>query len=107
MYRLNGDPLKSIHDWVKGYERMWSERFEALDEVLEELKEEEEEGGEADGGATSSQSAKVTLPTDEQLLITREFAAPKNLVYKAITTPDLVKSWWNAKRGEVTLASTT
>ena len=42
MYRLNGDPLRSIHDWVKGYERMWSERFEALDEVLEELKSQEE-----------------------------------------------------------------
>ena len=37
-YRLNGRPLKSIHDWVKDYERSWDERFEALDEVLEELK---------------------------------------------------------------------
>jgi DNA-binding transcriptional ArsR family regulator len=43
LYRLNGHPLKPIHDWVKNYERMWSERFEALDEVLEELKREEEE----------------------------------------------------------------
>jgi DNA-binding transcriptional ArsR family regulator len=40
MYRLNGRPLKSIHDWVKNYERSWEERFEALDELLEELKEE-------------------------------------------------------------------
>jgi DNA-binding transcriptional ArsR family regulator len=38
MYRLNGRSLKPIHDWVKNYERSWSERFEALDEVLEELK---------------------------------------------------------------------
>jgi DNA-binding transcriptional ArsR family regulator len=38
MYRLNGQSLKPIHDWVKGYEQAWSERFEALDEVLEELK---------------------------------------------------------------------
>ena len=43
LYRLNGDPLKPIHDWVKNYERLWSERFEALDEVLEELK--RKEGG--------------------------------------------------------------
>jgi DNA-binding transcriptional ArsR family regulator len=42
MYRLNGQPLRSIHDWVKAYERTWEERFEALDELLEELKEEEE-----------------------------------------------------------------
>jgi uncharacterized protein YndB with AHSA1/START domain len=52
----------------------------------------------------SSGSAVLTLPTDEQILITREFAAPKHLVYKAWTTPELVKRWWNAKRGEVTVA---
>src|SRR5918992_5389232 len=38
LYRLNGHALKPIHDWVKTYERSWSERFEALDEVLDELK---------------------------------------------------------------------
>jgi uncharacterized protein YndB with AHSA1/START domain len=54
--------------------------------------------------AVTSQSAKVTLPADEQILITREFDAPKELVYKAWTTPELVKRWWNAKRGEVTVA---
>ena len=53
---------------------------------------------------TSSGTAKVTLPTDEQILITRKFDAPKELVYKAFTTPDLVKRWWHAKRGEVTVA---
>ncbi|MFL5961773.1 MAG: SRPBCC family protein [Gaiellaceae bacterium] len=52
----------------------------------------------------SSGSAAVTLPTDEQILIAREFDAPKHLVYRAWTTPELVKRWWNAKRGEVTLA---
>ena len=53
---------------------------------------------------TSSGTATVTLPTDEHILITREFDAPKHLVYKAWTTPELVKRWWNAKRGEVTVA---
>jgi len=38
MYRLDGYALKPIHDWVKSYERSWSERFEKLDAVLEELK---------------------------------------------------------------------
>jgi uncharacterized protein YndB with AHSA1/START domain len=51
---------------------------------------------------TTSGTANVTLPADEQILITREFNAPKHLVYKAWTTPDLVRRWWNAKRGEVT-----
>jgi uncharacterized protein YndB with AHSA1/START domain len=54
--------------------------------------------------AVSSRSAKLTLPTDEQILVTRDFDAPKHLVYKAWTTPELVKRWWNSKRGEVTIA---
>jgi len=54
--------------------------------------------------AVSSRSAKLTLPTDEQILVTREFDAPKHLVFKAWTTPELIKRWWNAKRGEVTIA---
>jgi uncharacterized protein YndB with AHSA1/START domain len=53
---------------------------------------------------TSSGTATVTLPTDEQILITREFDAPKHLVYKAFTTPELVRRWWHAKRGEMTVA---
>jgi DNA-binding transcriptional ArsR family regulator len=42
VYRLNGRSLKPIHDWVKTYERTWSERFDALDAVLDELKENED-----------------------------------------------------------------
>jgi uncharacterized protein YndB with AHSA1/START domain len=53
---------------------------------------------------SSSGTAKVTLPTDEQILITREFDAPRELVYRAWTTPELVKRWWAGKRGEMTLA---
>jgi DNA-binding transcriptional ArsR family regulator len=45
LYRLNGKALKPIHDWVKNYERLWSDRFEQLDVVLDELKQEEEEDG--------------------------------------------------------------
>ena len=48
IYRLDGRSLKPIHDWVKNYERMWSERFDALDEVLEELKNKEEGHGSDD-----------------------------------------------------------
>jgi uncharacterized protein YndB with AHSA1/START domain len=53
---------------------------------------------------TSSGTAVVTLPTDSQILITREFDAPKHLVYKAYTTPELIKRWWSGDRGEVTIA---
>lgn len=52
---------------------------------------------------TSERRATVTLPTDEQILITREFDAPRELVYEAWTTPGLVRRWWTAKRGEATV----
>jgi uncharacterized protein YndB with AHSA1/START domain len=52
----------------------------------------------------SRRSATVTLPTDEQILIVREFDAPRQLVYRAYTTPELVERWWTAGRGEMTVA---
>jgi DNA-binding transcriptional ArsR family regulator len=45
MYRLNGRALKPIHDWVSEYERFWSERFDRIDAVLEDLKTQEEGHG--------------------------------------------------------------
>jgi DNA-binding transcriptional ArsR family regulator len=45
IYRVNGRNLKPIHDWVKRYEDTWSERFERLDRVLEDLKRKEEPDG--------------------------------------------------------------
>ncbi|MGH3109638.1 MAG: transcriptional regulator, partial [Gaiellaceae bacterium] len=45
LYRLNGKALKPIHDWVKDYELTWSERFEQLDVVLEDLKQKEDGHG--------------------------------------------------------------
>jgi len=51
----------------------------------------------------SSRSATVSLPEDKQILITREFDAPKEAVFKAYTTPELVERWWHANRGEMTI----
>lgn len=49
-----------------------------------------------------SRAATVTLPTDEQIMITREFDALRHLVYRAWTTPELVRQWWGGRRGTVT-----
>jgi uncharacterized protein YndB with AHSA1/START domain len=54
--------------------------------------------------ATSSSRAVVTLPSETEIRITREFAAPRHLVYRAWSTPELVKRWWHARRGKVTVA---
>ncbi|MEV4704070.1 SRPBCC family protein [Actinoplanes sp. NPDC049316] len=52
--------------------------------------------------ATTKGSAKVTLPADNQILITREFNAPARQVWRAYTTPELIKRWWAGQRGTVT-----
>jgi DNA-binding transcriptional ArsR family regulator len=44
-YRLDAGALKPIHDWVKGYEESWSNRFDRLDEVLQVMKEMEDSDG--------------------------------------------------------------
>ena len=54
---------------------------------------------------THSNKATVTLPSDTEILITREFDAPRHLVYRVWTTPELIKRWWSGKRGTVTLAA--
>jgi uncharacterized protein YndB with AHSA1/START domain len=51
--------------------------------------------------AVTNGPATVSLPTHEQILVTREFGAPKHLVYRAWTTPDLVRRWWSGRRGEM------
>jgi uncharacterized protein YndB with AHSA1/START domain len=53
---------------------------------------------------TSSGKAVVTLPAETQILIVREFEAPKHLVYRAYTEPDLIKQWWSGQRGSVVSA---
>jgi uncharacterized protein YndB with AHSA1/START domain len=50
---------------------------------------------------TNSGTTKVTLPSDVQILITREFDAPRHLVYRAWTTPELVRRWWGGQRGQM------
>ena len=52
----------------------------------------------------TSGTAVLTLPTDNEILMVREFDAPRDLVFKAYTTPELVKRWWAGRRGNVTLA---
>jgi DNA-binding transcriptional ArsR family regulator len=44
LYRVDGRALKPIHDWVKRFEHSWSERFDAIDEVLNELSNEGDNG---------------------------------------------------------------
>jgi hypothetical protein len=58
LYRLNGRALKPIHDWIRHYERSWSERFGQLDVVLQELQHQEE----GDGGGDEWQASEGDAP---------------------------------------------
>ena len=49
-------------------------------------------------------TAELTLPSDKEILFTREFDAPRELVYRAYTTPELIKRWWGGSHGKVTVA---
>jgi uncharacterized protein YndB with AHSA1/START domain len=51
---------------------------------------------------TTKGSAVLTLPSDTEILVTREFNAPRHLVWRVLTEPDLIKSWWAGQRGTVT-----
>jgi len=53
-------------------------------------------------GSAASGRARVTLPTDTQVQITRDFPAPRHQVFRAWTTPDLIRRWWAGDRGQVT-----
>ncbi len=54
--------------------------------------------------AAATRNAVVTLPASTQIMITRQFDAPRHLVYRAWTTPELIRRWWAGDRGEVTSA---
>jgi uncharacterized protein YndB with AHSA1/START domain len=54
--------------------------------------------------AVSTNTAVVTLPTPTQILVTRDFDAPRHLVFRAWTTPELIRRWWGGDRGECTSA---
>ena len=98
LYRLNGAALKPIHDWVKTYEQSWNGGSMRWTSCWKNSNRRSKEMAVATSG-----TAKVSLPTDTQILIEREFDAPKHLVYKAWTTPELVERWWGGQHGEVTL----
>jgi DNA-binding transcriptional ArsR family regulator len=62
LYRLNGHALKPIHDWVKRYERTWSERFELLDAVLEELQDTTDNDTEEDRESRNERQGEGDAP---------------------------------------------
>ena len=101
--RLEAVPLKEIAEWTDQYRRFWTERYDRLDEYLDELQ------GRGRGparrrrtmGASGSYKHTVTTPTDTQIVMTRVFDAPRDLVFEAHTSCEHMSKWWGPRKYEV------
>ena len=51
---------------------------------------------------TTKGSAVLTLPNDTDIVVTREFNAPADVVWRVFTDPELIKRWWAGRQGTVT-----
>jgi len=80
LYRLNGNALRPIHDWVKNYERTWTERFEQLDVVLEELKEEGIHFLSLDPGDLDTPMHALAVPDADPALLKRPELAAREFI---------------------------
>ncbi len=95
--RLRAGPLKDIADWVGQYRRHWEESFERLDTYLREIQDKEQEmettmtATRIDRGST--ETTKIYSEGGD-LVFERTFDAPRELVWKAFTDPELVPRWW-------------
>jgi uncharacterized protein YndB with AHSA1/START domain/DNA-binding transcriptional ArsR family regulator len=96
--RLEAAPLKEVADWAAKYRRFWDPSFERLDAYLETLKAQER------FMATTDTTAKVgtttfTTPSDLEIVATRAFDAPRELVWEAYTSPEHVARWMLGPEG--------
>ena len=96
LYRLNGHALKPIHDWVKSYERLWSERFELLDDVLEDLKKEQGRWQRQLATRRRSPSRPTTRSSSSASSRRRRTSCGARS-----PSPSSCERWWHANRGEV------
>ena len=104
-YSLRAEPLKQLHDWLDRYRHIWEERFEALDEIVEELKQKEQSdaAGEARMNSAMKNETIVERTSDRELVVTRTFNAPARIVFDAWTKPEFLKRWWAPKSMGVSL----
>ena len=82
--------VASTAEWLEGYRRFWEESFNRLDEYLIELKKKEKK-------MVARKNSPATETAERELVITRIFDAPRDLVWKTWTEPKHVAEWWGPK----------
>ena len=93
--RLEARPLKEVAEWTERYRRFWEESYERLDEYLDEL---QGRGKEREMGESGSSALRLTTPSDLEIVMTRVFDAPRDLVFEAHSSCEHLSRWW-APRG--------
>jgi uncharacterized protein YndB with AHSA1/START domain/DNA-binding transcriptional ArsR family regulator len=88
IYSIDPAVLREVEDWAGQMARLWNQRFNALDRVLEAEKHRA-------ATQTSERSTYMQKPITQELTLTRVFDAPRELVFKAWTDPRLVAEWWS------------
>ena len=89
-YELRPEPLAEVDRWLAAYRDLLEERYSRLDELLVELQQQEV-------AVSQNNRAVVSLPSQNEILITRLFAAPRELVFRAHTDPLLIPRWWGPR----------
>ena len=97
--RLGQRRLEEEAAWIERYRRLWEARFDALDAVLEDLKQNEKiaDNHTKNEPTAMKNSTTVDRTSDRELLVTRTFNGPAHLVFAAWTRPELLKRWWAAQ----------
>jgi len=84
-------PIEGSADWTERYRHIWEARLDRLDKYLQELKTKEKSHGRKHA---NKDSFEVTMPSEQEIRMTRLFDAPRHLVFEAMTKPEHVKQWW-------------
>ena len=97
--RLGPRRLAEETAWIEDYRQLWASRFDALDRVVEELKQKEKIDGRKGEGDPAAAKNRTTVErtSERELVVTRTFNAPARLVFEAWTRPELLKRWWAPK----------
>ncbi len=89
--KLEAAPMQQAQQWIEEYRRFWEESFDRLDEYLKELQTKEKKM------TTKNNRKAAPDSTGQEFIITREFAAPRELVFKAWTNPEQLAQWWGPR----------